>query len=149
MVVYDLVCAFSHKFEGWFSSLHDYEHQYQQGLLSCPICNNAEVHRVPTASYVNTSNTRKDSSAVQNVPTSTSLISERDQLLKLVQDYLDKHSTNVGDRFVEEARKIHYGETEASNIHGVATQEEVTQLNEEGIEIIVLPTNLIPKNELN
>ncbi len=130
MLIYDLVCGRQHTFEGWFQSAEDYEAQSRQGLLRCPLCDSAEVGRVPSPSHLRSSKAAVSPEAARN---------QQAQALQQLRDYLQRHSEHVGERFAEEARRIHYGETEARNIHGTASQAEVAELHAEGIRAVPLP----------
>ncbi len=142
MLVYDLVCDHNHRFEGWFQSLEDYRRQQSRGLLSCPVCDSAEVSRIPSASHVHTG---KGESRSQPGAEQQAL----GQWLRQMRDYIQHHSEHVGERFAEEARKIHYGEAEVRNIHGTASRDEVVALREEGIQAVPLPALVADKTKLN
>lgn len=147
MIVYDLHCVGGHEFEGWFSDAEDYEEQQAQGILSCPVCNSADVQKVPTASHIQTQ---------LPTPSTANLSAEAAEkhlspvtLREKLQRYLTENFTDVGTAFPEEARKIHYGEAEARNIRGTASNEEFNGLREEGVEVHRLPAALLDKEKLN
>ena len=131
MIVFDLRCAAQgHVFEGWFGSSEDYEAQRSRGLVTCPICNAAEVEKAPMAPNVAAKgNSAPDPAAVKKA------LAEMADLQKRM---LEK-SDFVGDRFPDEARAIHLGEAEARAIHGRATREEAKNLTDEGIPVAPLP----------
>lgn len=130
MIVFDLKCAGGHVFEGWFGSSADYEDQQGRGLVSCPVCGSGEVTKAPMAPAVPAKgNAAPDPATVKKVMA---------ELAQLQGRMLEK-SEHVGDRFPEEARAIHLGESEARAIHGRATREEAARLAEEGIPISPLP----------
>ena len=141
MKVLNLQCSHGHAFEGWFASHDDYASQRERGLVSCPVCNDAEVTKMPSAPRLNLSQdapaTAPVSAAVQDVAQMTP------QHLQAVWMKMVRHvmanTEDVGGKFAEEARKIHYGETENRNIRGQASREETEALLDEGIDILPLP----------
>ena len=157
MKVLDLRCAVGHGFEGWFASEDDYGSQRDRGLLDCPVCGNAEVTRLPSAPRLNLSGARAPGLAPAPVapPAAASSVTEMavhgnaatDRFIEAVAELL-KNTQDVGPRFAEEARRIHYGESEAKAIRGQATPEEREALADEGIEVFTLPTGLPPKTSL-
>ncbi len=141
MIVYDLGCENSHRFEGWFSSCEDFERQQKSSLLSCPLCGSGKIERLPHASYVNTSGAEKNpeahpSKAESGASRYTNVALET--LSRLVDEIIEK-TEDVGPAFPEEARKIHYGEVPERHIRGTASPQEVRSLHEEGIEVVALP----------
>jgi hypothetical protein len=144
MIVYDLHCASGHQFEGWFSHADDYAQQKAEGLLSCPVCESIEVEKLPTASHVRT---QLPSLAGRGVAANAS--GDRQKVLKALNRYVAENFADVGTAFPEEARKIHYGETEARNIRGVTTHDEFKALREEGVEVHALPATPVDKEKLN
>jgi len=141
MIVFDLVCARGHRFEGWFGSAGDFASQSGRGLLSCPSCGGSGVERVPSA-------TRFNSGAAEPVaaPVPAGEVRQnRDpmaiaQILyaRLVDEMLAK-SEDVGSAFPEEARRIHHEEAPARAIRGEATAEEHAELVDEGIPVLRIP----------
>jgi hypothetical protein len=147
MIVYDLHCGAGHEFEGWFSGTEDYAEQQAQGMLSCPVCNSADVRKLPTASHIKT---QLSTSPAGDAPAETA--EKRLSQLGLrekVRRYLTENFADVGTAFPEEARRIHYGEAEARNIRGTASNEEYHGLREEGVEVHRLPAALLDKEKLN
>lgn len=145
MVIYDLICESQHSFEGWFKSNEDFVIQQEQALLCCPVCDSTKVKKVPTASYVATrKNTQTETGSQHQL-----LLGNEQQLLEKIKSYIVANTEDVGIRFAEEARKIHYGETQKRNIRGQANVEEVKSLYDEGIEIIPVPGNLQEKKKMN
>ena len=132
MIVLDLQCGQGHRFEGWFASSAAFDDQRKNGLLCCPVCNHADVERLPCGPYVISSSTARAAEAGE------SLAAVRDQLLEAVTAYV-RDSENVGPRFPEEARKIHYQEAPARSIRGVASLREARELLDEGIVVLPLP----------
>ncbi|MGA7776867.1 MAG: DUF1178 family protein [Paraburkholderia sp.] len=131
MKVLDLQCPHGHRFEGWFASAEDFESQLSRQLVACPICSATEVSRLPSAPRLNLSG----ASEVQ-APAGNGEMQAR--VMRALREVLEK-TENVGDRFAEEARRIHYNEAPARNIRGVTTPEDAKALVEEGIEVMPLP----------
>jgi hypothetical protein len=127
MILYELRCISDHRFEGWFRNSDAFEAQQSAHEIACPVCGDHQVDRALMAPAVG----RKGNS----LPDAAQAITLLRTLRKVVED---SHE-NVGDRFAEEARKIHYGETEQRGIYGQATEEEAEELADEGIEVGKLP----------
>ena len=185
MKVLDLQCGQHHVFEGWFGSEDDYQGQLTRGLLTCPLCGDAQVTKKLSAPRLNLHTLRGDRDAMgheaaqtssgalnnregahqeaahaaasthradntsANTPATPTLPSLQEAsnlepaqlqaaLLKMVR-HVVANTEDVGDSFPEEARKMHYGETEARNIRGHATPEETEELIDEGIAVMPLP----------
>jgi hypothetical protein len=160
MKVVNLRCAHDHRFEGWFSHEDDLAQQIQNGLLTCPLCGNADIQRLPSAPRLNlgataptqtTEVSRRDLGTAPSSETSDVVVTSaapgsneasshtlQSLWLQAVQHVM-AHTTDVGERFPEEARRIHYGEEPHRPIRGQASQEEVQALHEEGIELMSLP----------
>lgn len=145
MVIYDLICDKNHSFEGWFKSEEDFKKQQNDDMLCCPLCDSSNVKKVPSASYVAFRNSARPTSE------SKAALSQdfKQQLVKELSHYIAGNSEDVGTRFAEEAKKIHYGETDNRAIRGQATKNEVRELNQEGIEVISLAGLPIDKDKLN
>lgn len=142
MIVYDLECENSHRFEGWFGSPADYEQQLAGKLLSCPMCHSGNVLRRPSASYVNTgavekAPVEKPKSSSVSVPQQYANISP--EVMAKVIEQIVSNTEDVGNRFPEEARKIHYNEAPERHIRGTASPKDVESLRDEGIEVVSLP----------
>ena len=132
MKVLDLQCPHGHRFEGWFASAEDFESQLSRKLVECPICGATEVSRLPSAPRLSLSG----ASAAAQAPAGTE--EQQARVMRALREVLEK-TENVGDRFAEEARRIHYNEAPARNIRGVTTPEDAKALVEEGIEVMPLP----------
>ena len=146
MKVLNLQCGEGHGFEGWFASHDDYDAQRSRGLLTCPVCNSAEVSKLPSAPRLNlgAEGPRPEAcptAAAEATPQALAQVSPQ-QLqaawMKMVRHVM-AHTEDVGTQFAEEARKIHYGEREERNIRGQASRAETEALLEEGIDILPLP----------
>lgn len=135
MIVFDLRCRDSGDvFEAWFQSTADYERQKAKGLVQCPVCQSASVKKAPMAPRLPAKSAAKDSPLAR---------------LAALQATMLKDSEWVGDRFAEEARSIHLGETEARAVHGKATPAEAKSLIDEGIPVAPLPLPVVPPNQVN
>jgi hypothetical protein len=145
MIVFDLACAQGHRFEGWFASGEEFARQSEGHLVRCPVCDDAEVVRLPSAKVRVSA-----SSEHESAPTQTPAAGAAQEMIagfpaELVAKLREAvHSAeNVGHRFPEEARKIHYDEAPARPIRGQASKEESAELEEEGIEFSSLPDFLV------
>ena len=136
MKVLNLRCANGHGFEGWFASEEDFLDQNGRGLVECPMCNDHVITRMPSAPRLNLSGAREPEPARQAAqPAAADL---QAMWMQAVREIL-RQTEDVGERFVEEARRIHFGEAEERGIRGVATPEEREALRDEGIEVMALP----------
>ncbi len=139
MIRFALTCVHGHGFDAWFSSGASYDEQAEAGAIMCPDCGSHEVKKAPMAPAV----LRSTGPAPGGVETPESPAErERTQtyaFLKDLREHLKRNAEDVGQTFAEEARKIHYGETEARNIYGETTGEEAKALHEEGIPAVPLP----------
>lgn len=138
MKVLNLQCSHAHAFEGWFASEDDFQGQLARGLVECPLCGDAQVAKLPSAPRLNLGAAepakKQEVAAAPNAQMQAAWM----QLVKQVM----ANTEDVGERFAEEARKIHYGESEERGIRGQASREETESLLEEGIGVLPLP---IPK----
>ena len=141
MKVLDLHCSLHHGFEGWFASEDDFQAQLARGLVECPLCGDTAVTKKLSAPRLNLGATQpeapQDVKQVINMPDA----SLQAAWLKMVRHVM-ANTDDVGERFAEEARRIHYGETGERGIRGQASKEETQALLEEGIGVLPLP---IPK----
>ena len=155
MIRYSLHCDRGHSFESWFQSSSAYESQEKRKLVNCPVCGSAKVERAIMAPQI-VSKKGRDSSARSKqrcagagepaevtAPGSTPLLmaQERELRAKLreLRDHIVKNADNVGERFPNEARKMHYGDIEHRPIYGEASPEEARSLIDEGVEVSPLP----------
>ena len=141
MLVLNLACEAGHSFEGWFASASDFDSQQQRGLLSCPLCNSAQVRKMPSAPRLNlgaepSASAAASTSTSTSAPTPTPIDLQR-QVLQAVRTMM-ANTEDVGDRFATEARRIHYGEAEERGIRGRATPDEARELADEGIDVVAL-----------
>jgi hypothetical protein len=154
MIRYSLICERKHEFEIWFKDSADYDHQRKRGLVTCPSCGVGKVEKAIMAPSLGRGS-RKGAGAhtpevappeppapVENkAPVAMISPQEREFRAKLkeLRDHLTKNAENVGGRFPEEARKMHYGEVEHRSIYGEASPQEAKELHDEGIEFHPLP----------
>ena len=145
MIIYDLECGASHRFEGWFKNADEFAEQQQNGLLTCPVCGSDNIRKLPSASHIS-----KAGSASAKPETVQGMgQAERHQVMKMFHDYINHHFDDVGTKFAEQAKKMHYGEIEERNIRGTATSDEIRELREEGVSAVQLPPAPYDKDKLN
>lgn len=137
MIKYSLKCEAEHAFEGWFSSGSDFDGQQARGLVTCPVCGSASVSKALMAPAVATAHS--GDAEVPMAMAGGGVPAEMIAKMREIVTHIRANSEDVGARFPEEARKIHYGEAPARGIIGQAKQEEIGALLEEGIEIAPLP----------
>lgn len=152
MIRYALICDKKHQFEIWFGSSADYDKQHKRKLVTCPVCESSDIEKAIMAPAISRASKRKQSPApISNeaVPAPAAaaepvaMISPQEQefrtKLKELREHIVKNADNVGKKFPEEARKMHYGEIEHRSIYGEASPEEAEELHEEGIEFHPIP----------
>jgi hypothetical protein len=138
VIVFDLGCANSHRFEGWFASSEDFERQIGRKLVTCPLCGNANVSRLPHVSHIGSGG--KERPERPEAPAAKQQYANvGNEVLTRLVEHIVENTEDVGAAFPEEARKIHYHESAERRIRGTASREEVDSLREEGIEVIALP----------
>jgi hypothetical protein len=139
MIVFDLLCTNGHAFEGWFASGAEFDRQKAAQLVSCPVCDGIDVARRPSAKV------HIAKSQVAALPSSAAPAAPHDAIAGISPELLAKlrevvrNTEDVGERFPEEARKIHYDEAPPRSIRGQASREEAEALVEEGIDFSQLP----------
>jgi len=134
VITYSLACENQHKFDAWFRSAEAYDEQHGQGIVNCPVCGSAKVEKALMAPAVSRSRSDKVSVS-QGHP----LQGEIRDFLRAMRKKVTSEADYVGDRFAEEARKIHYRETDPRGIYGEATRDEVASLLDEGVDFLPLP----------
>jgi len=161
MIRYTLVCNERHQFESWFTNSAAYDKQAKRGLVTCPLCGSAKVEKALMTPRLGRADTPSNhetappppppqqagegeaAPAAAKMPTPVAMISPQEQefrrKLRELRDHLVKNAENVGPRFPEEARKMHYGEVEHRSIYGVASPKDAKALHDEGIEFSPLP----------
>jgi hypothetical protein len=142
MKVLNLRCSNGHGFEGWFASDDEFMEQNGGGLLQCPLCADSVVTRMPSAPRLNLSGAREPEKAAAAAPPASGAEVQPADLqalwLQTVRHVL-ANTEDVGQRFAEEARRIHYGEAPQRGIRGQVNPQQRDELLEEGIEILALP----------
>lgn len=165
MKVLNLRCSHQHSFEGWFGSEDDFQNQLKRGLIECPMCADSSIQKMPSAPRLNFGHHDRGadlSSEAQNTPSvSTAVappthadarshppeIDQQDSAMNPAAQaaflnalrHVVAHTEDVGQRFADEARRMHYGEVEGRSIRGQASARETVELLEEGIEVLPLP----------
>ena len=146
MIIFELACAHGHRFEGWFASGEEFVRQQEQSLVVCPICDDAHVERLPSARVSVSKGAARDNappaepSEERDTSTPAAAGLPGEVVAKLRE--IVRNTENVGRRFPEEARKIHYQEAPARAIRGQASRDEAKALTEEGIDFTSLPAFL-------
>ena len=135
MIKYRLICGADHEFEGWFRDSADYDFQAGNGLLDCPSCGSGEIRKAVMAPAV----ARKDHARAGRNQRLAAIHEDMARAVARAREYVEKNFDYVGEKFPEEARKIHYGETEDRGIYGEASGKEVRELLDEGVQIAPLP----------
>ena len=128
MILYDLRCTADHRFEGWFRNSDGFEEQRASGEVSCPVCGSTNVSKAPMAPAV--TRAAPEVARPQVDPLT---------MLRALRREVEARYENVGERFAEEARRIHYGEIESRGIYGDSTPQEAEALADEGIEVVAIP----------
>lgn len=152
MILFNLKCAHGHRFEGWFRNGATYDAQAAAGEITCPVCGDTGVEKAPMAPAIARSGRSRDeqpvvpaaaeSPTVPAAPASDAELAHQAEMLRALREIrrqVEQNAENVGDRFADEARKIHYGETESRAIYGETSREQAEQLREEGVEFASIP----------
>lgn len=141
MKVLNLRCANGHGFEGWFASEDDFLDQNGRGLIDCPLCADRSVTRLPSAPRLNLSGAREPAAPATpaNDKPSQPQAADLQALWLQTVRHLMSSTEDVGDRFADEARRIHYGEAPERGIRGQTTDAEREALHDEGIEVVAIP----------
>jgi hypothetical protein len=158
MKVFDLACDHQHRFEGWFASSDAFKDQQTRKLIECPICGSPAVQRLPAAPRLNISGAQAPAGgegrgaaegAGRAAAQRSGLTPEQFQAMfvKMTRRIIES-TEDVGDRFAEEARRIHYSEAPERAIRGSTSREEAAALHEEGIEVFALPMPVALKGSL-
>lgn len=132
MISFTLRCSKDHEFEGWFQNSAAFDEQVQKKKIACPICGTRKVEKALSAPMVASSKAR-DAAKTEVAH------AKAKQMLAMMRKEVKETCDYVGTEFAEEARKIHYGETEARGIYGETSLEEAQELVEEGIEVNAIP----------
>ncbi|MSQ58175.1 MAG: DUF1178 family protein [Betaproteobacteria bacterium] len=152
MVVYNLACTNSHSFEGWFASPEVFDEQAQALSVSCPVCGSNGVVKQPSAPNIGRCSSSQSGEKRENDgPRNLARFPEEAlrELRAKVLDYMLKNTEDVGKKFPDEARRIHYREAPERAIRGQATVEQAKELKEEGIDVMALPMAPVPPGQLH
>ncbi len=145
MKVFDLCCDQEHTFEGWFASGEDFDRQLATDMIECPVCASSDVRKLLSAPRLNLVNAAESSGKEPvAMPNDESM---RSMMLQIAR-HIAVNSEDVGERFPEEARRIHYDEAPKRSIRGMASKEEAADLKDEGIEVMPVPFANLLKNPL-
>ena len=142
MKVLNLRCGAQHVFEGWFGSEADYQDQHARGLVSCPMCGDSAVEKMPSAPRLNLGATATEAPASVPGPKVPALAPEVQARLWQAMRAAVAQAEDVGERFADEARRMHHGDTEARQIRGRASMQDTLALLEEGVPVLPLPAAL-------
>jgi hypothetical protein len=134
VIHYALVCENAHKFEAWFRNAEAYDEQHKRGIVTCPVCMSGLVDKALMAPALGKSGSEKVSLSIGH-PQHAQLR----EALKALRNKVTSEADYVGDKFAEEARKIHFKDVEARGIYGEATRDEVAALVEDGVDFMPLP----------
>jgi hypothetical protein len=145
MIKYALSCDNGHGFESWFADSASYDRQAKRGFVSCPVCNSAKVGKQIMAPRVRNSEERRSRSrpAAEAEPQPMAMLSDEAQqmraAIRALHEKVKANTVDVGERFADEARRIHSGDVEEKAIRGKASFEQARELLEEGIGVLPLP----------
>ncbi|MGV3490495.1 MAG: DUF1178 family protein [Devosia sp.] len=134
MITYSLVCDKAHKFDAWFKSAEAFDEQSGRGIVTCPVCGSGKVGKALMAPALSRVNSDKVS-----LSSGHPMQSEIRELMRAMRKKVMSEADYVGDRFADEARKIHFKEADARGIYGEATHDEVAELLDDGIDFLPLP----------
>ncbi|MGN6471266.1 MAG: DUF1178 family protein [Rhizobiaceae bacterium] len=134
MIRFSLTCQNDHSFDGWFRDSEDFGKQKKRGLIACPDCGSVKVDKALMAPAVSTGRKRETMALAMSAAQKKAMAE-----LKALSEKLRENADYVGDKFAEEARKIHFGETDPRGIYGEATPEEAKSLAEDGVEFMPIP----------
>jgi len=135
MIVFDLACGNDHEFEAWFPSSEAYDKQRKARKVLCPVCGSTKIAKRLMAPSVSGTKKKDDGGKKVHAAGPAAYMAA----LRELRQHVEANCDNVGERFPEEARKMHYGETEKRNIYGEASEAEAQELKDEGIECQRIP----------
>jgi hypothetical protein len=134
VIRFSLVCEQAHEFEAWFRNNDDFDKQARRGLVECPNCGSTKVHKALMAPAVSTARKQEKIALAMGEAQKQAMAQ-----LKALSEKLRENADYVGDKFADEARKIHFGEADPRGIYGEATPEEVRGLAEDGVDFMPIP----------
>ncbi len=138
MILYDLICPDEHRFESWFRNSGAVDKLVKAGQIQCPVCGSTKVQKAPMAPRLAKSSP-SEMAEVDRKGEVMAAMQQAEQAISKLREVIHKNFEDVGAKFPEEARKMHYGETKKRGIHGEATMEDAKSLIDEGIDVGVLP----------
>jgi len=144
VIIFDLTCVHGHRFEGWFASSDEFDRQKDALLVTCPVCDDVGIERVPSAQVRIPRAAGRESAgnpetvAAEDAPSHDVAAALPPEVVLKLREIV-RSTENVGRRFPEEARKIHYNEAPARSIRGQASRDEAQELSDEGIDFTPLP----------
>jgi hypothetical protein len=144
MKVFNLGCDNEHAFEGWFASAEEFERQQAERRVECPVCGSHAVRKLPAAPRLNFG--AEAPSTKQEVALPAAQDARLQQLMLQMAQHIRANSEDVGERFPEEARRIHYREAPQRAIRGLASGEQAAELADEGIDVMPVPFGSLLKN---
>lgn len=153
MKVFNLACEHDHRFEGWFGSAESFDEQLARGLVACPACTSTAIRKLPSAPRLNLSSGQARERGAPKPETGqlAAAMPTPQQMQALwikMARHLAESTEDVGERFADEARRIHHREAPERGIRGVATPEERAELEDEGIEVFSFPMPAAAKEPL-
>ncbi len=138
MILYDLNCEREHRFESWFRNSNVVEQLIKAGEVTCPRCGSTKVQKAPMAPRIAKSDEASQAASAEQQQLEAAM-DKANSALKELRDVIEKNFEHVGDKFPDEARRIHYGESKERGIYGNASKEEAKKLLDEGIEVYAIP----------
>jgi hypothetical protein len=145
VIVYSLHCPKGHEFEGWFKDSSAFDAQSKSGKLLCPVCNSKKIEKAPMAPAL-AGSVGERNLPVEPPKSAADELRKARQFMTGLRKFVEDNAEYVGPKFPEEARKIHYGESEERHIYGEASLEDARELIEEGVEVAPLPPDLSEAN---
>ena len=134
MIRFSLICDEDHEFEAWFRNNDDFDRQKKRGFVDCPTCGSKKVGKALMAPAVSTGRSQEKIALAMNEAQKNAMAE-----MKVLSEKMRENADYVGDKFAEEARKIHFGETDARGIYGEATLDEAKSLAEDGVGFMPIP----------
>jgi hypothetical protein len=148
MKVFDLCCDQEHPFEGWFASGEDFDRQLAADMIECPVCASCDVRKLLSAPRLNLGGAEDAPESSSKEPVAMPNDDSMRSMMLQIARHIAANSEDVGERFPEEARRIHYDEAPKRSIRGMASKEEAADLKDEGIEVMPVPFGNLFKNPL-
>lgn len=147
MKVFNLGCDNEHAFEGWFASADEFDRQVAGRMVECPVCGSHAVRKLLSAPRINTGAVERADSGERQPVAMPNDAAMQAMMMKMAR-HIQANSEDVGERFPEEARRIHYEEAPKRSIRGLASRDEAAELADEGIEIMPVPFGELMKKSV-